>query len=66
MHLDPPGSTDAVRWGKRLFDIVGSLGLLLALSPIFLLRLSGSRPTTVVPSSSARREWDGAATSSSA
>ena len=36
MHLDPPGSTDAVRWGKRLFDIVGSLGLLLALSPIFL------------------------------
>jgi exopolysaccharide biosynthesis polyprenyl glycosylphosphotransferase len=37
MHLDPPGSADAVRWGKRLFDIVGSLALLLMLSPVFMV-----------------------------
>jgi exopolysaccharide biosynthesis polyprenyl glycosylphosphotransferase len=36
MHIDPPGSTDAVRWGKRLFDIIGSLGLLLLFSPVLL------------------------------
>jgi exopolysaccharide biosynthesis polyprenyl glycosylphosphotransferase len=37
MHIDPPRSTDASRWGKRLFDIVGSLCLILAFSPVFLL-----------------------------
>jgi exopolysaccharide biosynthesis polyprenyl glycosylphosphotransferase len=36
MHLDPPRSTDAVRWGKRLFDIVGSAVLLLMFSPVLL------------------------------
>ena len=24
MHIDPPRATDAARWGKRLFDLVGS------------------------------------------
>ena len=37
MHLDPPRATDAARWGKRLFDLVGSLGLLVAFSPVFLV-----------------------------
>ena len=36
MHLDPPRSTDAARWGKRLFDIVGSLALLVMFSPVLL------------------------------
>jgi exopolysaccharide biosynthesis polyprenyl glycosylphosphotransferase len=34
MHIDPPGSTDAVRWGKRLFDIIGSAALLVLFSPL--------------------------------
>lgn len=37
MHLDPPRATDASRWGKRLFDVAGSLTLLVLLSPLFLL-----------------------------
>ncbi|MCD4533767.1 sugar transferase [Nocardioides sp. cx-169] len=37
MHIDPPKATDAARWGKRLFDIVGSASLVLLLSPVFLL-----------------------------
>lgn len=37
MHIDPPRSTDASRIGKRLFDIVGALGLLVAFSPVMLL-----------------------------
>lgn len=37
MHIDPPRSTDASRLGKRLFDLCGSLGLLLVFSPLFLL-----------------------------
>jgi exopolysaccharide biosynthesis polyprenyl glycosylphosphotransferase len=37
MHIDPPTAIDASRWGKRLFDIVGSLSLLLAFAPLFLL-----------------------------
>ena len=37
MHIDSPRSTDAVRLGKRLFDVAGSLALLLAFSPLFLL-----------------------------
>jgi len=36
MHIDPPRATDASRWGKRLFDIVGSGALILAFAPIFL------------------------------
>lgn len=34
IHIDPPRSTDAARWGKRIFDIAGSLGLIVALSPL--------------------------------
>ncbi|CAN5474370.1 sugar transferase [soil metagenome] len=34
IHLDPPRATDAARWGKRLLDVVGSLALLLAASPV--------------------------------
>lgn len=37
MHIDAPRATDAVRLGKRLFDLVGSFGLLLAFSPFFAL-----------------------------
>ena len=37
IHLDPPRATDAARWGKRLLDIVGSLGLLLLASPVLAL-----------------------------
>ncbi|MDN4174537.1 sugar transferase [Nocardioides sp. SOB77] len=37
MHIDPPRATDASRWGKRLFDVVGSAGLILAFSPIFIV-----------------------------
>ncbi|MDO3396329.1 sugar transferase [Nocardioides sp. SOB44] len=37
MHIEPPTWTDASRWGKRLFDSLGSLGLILAFSPVFLL-----------------------------
>jgi exopolysaccharide biosynthesis polyprenyl glycosylphosphotransferase len=37
MHIDPPRSTDASQWGKRAFDLIGSIGLLVALSPLFLL-----------------------------
>ncbi|MBZ5738519.1 sugar transferase [Nocardioides mangrovi] len=36
MHIDPPRSTDAVRWGKRLFDIVGSIALIMAFSPLLV------------------------------
>jgi exopolysaccharide biosynthesis polyprenyl glycosylphosphotransferase len=37
MHIDPPRATDASRWGKRLFDVVGSFLLLVVLSPLFLV-----------------------------
>ncbi|NPC97292.1 sugar transferase [Nocardioides sp. zg-DK7169] len=37
MHIDPPAWSDASRWGKRSFDVVGSALLLLALSPLFAL-----------------------------
>ncbi|MBB3042217.1 sugar transferase [Nocardioides soli] len=36
IHIDPPRATDASRWGKRLFDIVGSVALIVVFSPIFL------------------------------
>ena len=36
MHIDPPRATDAARWGKRLFDIVGSASLILCFTPIFI------------------------------
>ncbi len=37
MHLDPPRATDASRWGKRIFDIVGSIGLLVLFAPLLLV-----------------------------
>ncbi|MEN8705225.1 MAG: sugar transferase [Nocardioides marinisabuli] len=37
MHIEPPTWTDASRWGKRTFDFVGSLGLLIVFAPLFLL-----------------------------
>ena len=36
MHIDPPTAIDASRLGKRLFDVIGSLGLLVAFGPLFL------------------------------
>ena len=36
VHIDPPSAARAARWGKRTFDVVGSFGLLLAFSPVFL------------------------------
>lgn len=36
IHIDPPRATDAARWGKRLFDIVGSAFLILCFTPIFV------------------------------
>lgn len=36
MHIDPPRATDAARWGKRTFDIAGSLALIIAFSPLML------------------------------
>lgn len=34
IHIDPPTWTDASRWGKRTFDVVGSLVLILAFAPV--------------------------------
>ncbi|WP_051551862.1 sugar transferase [Nocardioides sp. URHA0020] len=36
MHIDPPRATDASSIGKRSFDAVGSLALIVAFTPIFL------------------------------
>jgi exopolysaccharide biosynthesis polyprenyl glycosylphosphotransferase len=36
MHIDPPTWSDASRWGKRSFDLVGSLLLILAFTPLFV------------------------------
>ncbi len=35
IHMEKPRSAGAVRRAKRVFDIVGSLGLLLAFAPVF-------------------------------
>ncbi|MEV7431958.1 sugar transferase [Nocardioides sp. NPDC092400] len=37
MHIDAPRATDASRWGKRLFDIVGSTALIVVFGPLFLI-----------------------------
>ena len=37
MHIDPPRWSDACRWGKRTFDVVGSLALIVALTPVFIV-----------------------------
>ena len=34
IHIDPPTWTDASRWGKRTFDLVGSSMLILAFTPL--------------------------------
>lgn len=36
IHVDPPTWTDASRWGKRAFDLVGAALLLLVFAPLFL------------------------------
>jgi exopolysaccharide biosynthesis polyprenyl glycosylphosphotransferase len=36
MHIDPPTWTDASRWGKRIFDLVGSAAIVALLSPLLL------------------------------
>ena len=36
MHIDPPTWTDASRWGKRSFDLVGSLALITLFSPLLV------------------------------
>ena len=41
LHIDPPRATDAARWGKRFFDIVGSACLIALLGP--LMALAGAR-----------------------
>ncbi|WP_228387594.1 MULTISPECIES: sugar transferase [unclassified Nocardioides] len=37
MHIDPPAWSDASRWGKRTFDVIGSACLIAMLSPIFAI-----------------------------
>ncbi|MCW2794740.1 sugar transferase [Nocardioides sp.] len=37
IHIDPPRSIHASRWGKRTFDVIGSAGLLVVFSPLFAL-----------------------------
>ena len=39
IHVDRPRWTDAGRFGKRLFDIVGSLALIAILTPIFAVAI---------------------------
>ncbi|WP_206051912.1 sugar transferase [Nocardioides ferulae] len=34
VHIDAPRSTDASRWGKRLFDVVGATALLVVAAPL--------------------------------
>jgi len=36
IHVDPPRANDAVRWGKRFFDICGATALLVLASPLLL------------------------------
>jgi exopolysaccharide biosynthesis polyprenyl glycosylphosphotransferase len=36
MHVDPPTWSQAARIGKRTFDVLGSLALLLLLAPVFV------------------------------
>ena len=34
IHVDPPTWSDASRWGKRLFDVLGSLAIMVLLAPV--------------------------------
>jgi exopolysaccharide biosynthesis polyprenyl glycosylphosphotransferase len=36
VHIDPPRWSDASRLGKRAFDLVGSIGLLVVLAPVMV------------------------------
>lgn len=36
IHIDPPTWSDASRWGKRTFDVVGSSLLILAFAPLLV------------------------------
>ncbi|WP_182524731.1 sugar transferase [Nocardioides dongkuii] len=35
VHIDPPTAQEASRWGKRLFDMLGSAVLIVLFSPLF-------------------------------
>ncbi len=37
MHIDPPRWSDASRWGKRTFDVFGSIALILVFTPLLLV-----------------------------
>jgi exopolysaccharide biosynthesis polyprenyl glycosylphosphotransferase len=37
VHLESPTAQEASRWGKRLFDVLGSVCLLVLCSPLFLI-----------------------------
>jgi exopolysaccharide biosynthesis polyprenyl glycosylphosphotransferase len=37
LHVERPSADDSVRWGKRSFDVVGSLGLLIASLPLWAM-----------------------------
>jgi len=37
VHLESPRAMDATRWAKRIFDVLGALGLLVATAPITLV-----------------------------
>ncbi|WP_300644677.1 sugar transferase [Nocardioides sp.] len=41
IHIDPPTWTDASRWGKRTFDVVGSSALILAFTPLLVFAALG-------------------------
>lgn len=43
MHIDPPTYGEAARLGKRAFDLVGSVTLLVLLSPIFVAAMAAIR-----------------------
>lgn len=36
VHIDPPSAAQATRWGKRIFDLAGALGLVVLSAPLFL------------------------------
>ncbi len=66
IHIEPPRSINASRWGKRLFDLAGSLGLLVVLSPLLLVATLRVALPVTARSSSARPGWVATASSSPA
>ena len=66
IHVDPPRATEAARWGKRLFDVVGSIGLIVLFSPVFLIASLRVGSTTEDPCCSGSSGWARTASSSPA